>query len=156
MIGQGSPKTSRLRDYYATGRRYHRSTWGVWLLAIALSLACLDARAGEFRLRISWGGQEARRWEGAVWLSEGLLGEPRSLGIEADEPGSMWLQDGHLIIRGHSVRSYDGVDLSIQASRDAKLNVQLTADGDHPVCKGSTGRGRRHYVRQHDRGLRGP
>ena len=45
------------------------------------------------------GGGAERRWEGTIAVSRGTLSEPRPLGIEADEPGSMWLEDGRLAIR---------------------------------------------------------
>ena len=49
------------------------------------------------RVRIAWGGGAERLWEGTIAVSQGTLSEPRPLGIEADEPGSMWLEDGRLV-----------------------------------------------------------
>ena len=60
---------------------------------------------------MAWGGGAERLWEGTIALSQGMLSEPQPLGIEADEPGSMWLEDGQLIIRQRTPRAYDGVDL---------------------------------------------
>ena len=54
------------------------------------------------------------------------------MGVEPDEPGSMWLDQGSLVIRQRSPRNYDAVDLLVRASRDARLAVQLTALGDRP------------------------
>ena len=82
------------------------------------------------RLRIAWGGGAERRWQGAVALSEGTLAEPRLLGIEADEPGSMWLEAGRLVIRQRSPRTYDGVDLLVTAPPEANLLVRLSASDD--------------------------
>ncbi len=80
-------------------------------------------------MRIAWGGGAERTWEGAVWLDRrGTLSEPRALGIEADEPGSMWLESGKLQIRQRSPRSYDGVDLLLSAPPEARLIVKLTAE----------------------------
>jgi hypothetical protein len=79
------------------------------------------------RIRIAWGGGAERLWEGTIALSQGTLSEPCPLGIEADEPGSMWLEDGRLAIRQRSSRGYDGVDVLVSAPPDAKLLVNLTA-----------------------------
>ena len=84
------------------------------------------------RVRVAWGGGEEKLWNGTVWLSEGTLSEPRPLGIEADEPGSMWLEEAdqnRLVIRQRSPRAYDGVDVLIDAPADAKLLVELVANG---------------------------
>lgn len=87
------------------------------------------------RVRIAWGGGGQQLWEGNVALSnEGSLAEPRPLGIGADEPGSMWLEAGQLVIRQRSARTYDGVDLLVNAPLESKLLIRLrAADGyDEP------------------------
>jgi hypothetical protein len=103
-----------------------------------LTLASLAASADELRVRIAWGGGPERTWRGTIAISNGTLAEPRSLGIEADEPGSMWL-DGDaagsrkLVVQQRSPRSYDGVDLLVTAAAGAKLLVQLsTAESVKP------------------------
>jgi hypothetical protein len=112
-----------------------------WLLAVALLGLTAMARADDepqgglsMRIRIAWGGGAERLWEGTIAVSEGMLSEPRPLGIEADEPGSMWLEDGRLMVRQRSCRSYDGVDVLVSAPAGAKLRVKLTAadDAQHP------------------------
>ena len=81
-------------------------------------------------VRVAWGGGSERLWEGSITVSRGTISQPRPLGIEADEPGSMWLEDGRLMVHQRSPRNYDGVDILVTASADAKLVVQLTATGD--------------------------
>jgi hypothetical protein len=81
-------------------------------------------------VRVAWGGGAEKLWEGSISVSQGTISQPRPLGIEADEPGSMWIEDGGLQIRQRSPRSYDGVDLIVTAPADARLLVQLTAAGD--------------------------
>ena len=78
-------------------------------------------------VRIAWGGGKEKLWEGSIAVSHGTIAQPRPLGIEADEPGSMWLEDGRLLIRQRSPRAYDGVDLIVTAPANAKLIVQLAA-----------------------------
>ena len=97
-----------------------------------LALVSQTTLADDLRVRIAWGGGPERTWRGTIAVSNGTLSEPRSLGIEADEPGSMWL-DGDpggshkLLVQQRSPRSYDGVDLLVTAAEDAKLVVQLSA-----------------------------
>ena len=110
------------------------------LFCVALLwLAPWFARAADddLRLRIVWGGGGERVWQGSIAVSDGRLSAPRPLGIDADEAGSMWLAEGadrgRLVIRQKSPRSYDGVDLTIAASHDAKLLAEFTASGVPPV-----------------------
>ena len=102
------------------------------LLWISASHALL---ADEVRVRIAWGGGTDRVWHGTISVSEGALSNPQPLGVEADEPGSMWL-DGDpaasrkLWIEQRSARGYDGVDVLVAAPASAKLRVQLSASDD--------------------------
>ncbi|MBN2578998.1 MAG: family 10 glycosylhydrolase [Pirellulales bacterium] len=123
------------------------------LLAVFFITLIPRAFADELRLRISWGGGRQQQWQGLVRIDEGRLAEPRPLGIEADEPGSMWIEEdenkksgaaaglsssadgtvgqtnrgARLMIRQRSPRAYDGVDLRVEAPRTAKLSVALSA-----------------------------
>ena len=127
-----------------------------WLCALLATVSALAA--DNVRLRIAWGGGPERRWQGQIALTEGTLSEPRALGIEADEVGSMWLTGGPsetapisnhaspdrssskaaetcLAIRQRSPRTYDAVDLSITAPRDAKLVIDLYGVDEPPRNK---------------------
>ncbi|MBN1394363.1 MAG: hypothetical protein JW959_05025 [Pirellulales bacterium] len=135
MIGQGGPKTSR-------GRRRPTANSVAAGLFRCLTLALLIARAAaadEVRARIAWGGGENRLWTGTISVSEGSLAAPRPLGIEADEPGSMWIDkaDGGDVLRfrQRSPRGYDGVDVLVSAPSSAKLLLRFTAADrpDHPM-----------------------
>ena len=82
-------------------------------------------------VRIAWGGG-AKTWKGEIAVDDGTIESFRSLGIEADEIGSMWLEpvadrpeQKHLMIRHRTSRTYDGVDLKLIAPRTAKLTVKL-------------------------------
>ncbi|MCE5268484.1 MAG: hypothetical protein LLG00_11425 [Planctomycetaceae bacterium] len=95
------------------------------------------ARVDQVRLRIAWGGGAARLWTGTIAVSDGAISEPQPLGVEADEPGSMWIQSdphgGKLIVRQRSPRTYDGVDLLVSAPPTAKLLLRLSpADKPEP------------------------
>jgi len=99
---------------------------------VALALVALGvcaARAEEsVRVRIAWGGGTARIWQGSVSVEQGQLSELRPLGLEADEPGSMWIEDNRVQIRQRSSRVYDGLDLLVSGpAQSAVLHVTLAA-----------------------------
>jgi hypothetical protein len=148
MIGQGRPN-NRLRARSGELRRApdraalaglratRRGDVSRALFAIALTLAAnavCDAAAplaitsGEtsMRLRIEWGGGTARRWQGSATLADGSISEPVPLGIEADEPGSMWIERGALCVRARSARTYDGVDVTVNGPATAALELTLS------------------------------
>ncbi len=81
-------------------------------------------------MRIEWGNGEARQWRGTITLSDGVLARPVPLGIEADEPGSMWIEEGRLWVDERSARIYDGVDVDIEAPLEASLLVALSSVDD--------------------------
>jgi hypothetical protein len=132
MVGLGRPNASRQSSA--------RATRGAGLLLLALLLAGGVVRAQEtetdatplpsLRLRIEWGNGEARRWRGTIAVSDGILSRPVSLGIEPDEPGSMWVEEGRISVDSHSARIYDGVDIDIEAPLDASLLVALSPADD--------------------------
>ena len=132
MVGHGGPKTSRGRHLPAA-----RTTAAVGRCALVVlcMLAAHTLQADDIRVRIAWGGGTDRVWHGTISVSDGSLSDPQPLGVEADEPGSMWL-DGdstgsrRLSIEQRSPRGYDGVDVSVAASASAKLRIQLSASDD--------------------------
>lgn len=79
------------------------------------------------RVRIEWGGGAEQVWEGKVSTARGSLAQPVPLGIEPDEPGSIWTAEGAMLIRQRSPRTYDGVDVVVNAPLDDHLLVQLSA-----------------------------
>lgn len=141
MTGQGCPSASRVRHRHCAPGRKNRPRGRVAafvfaLLVFALHAAAL-ARADELslRLRIAWGGGAERRWAGSIALEGGTLAEPVALGVEADEPGSIWLAGNTVEIRQRSPRNYDGLDVTVTAPSDAKLIVELhPADVAAPVA----------------------
>ncbi|HVA47453.1 MAG TPA: family 10 glycosylhydrolase [Pirellulales bacterium] len=108
------------------------------VLALAPAVASADEsddgapRAPALRLRIEWGRGLARKWQGTLALSEGVLSNPSPLGIEADEPGSMWIEEGRLSVSQPSARPYDGVDVDVDAPLEASLIVALSP-ADNPI-----------------------
>ncbi len=145
MVGQGSPRTSRyISPYRASATACNRcgkfaalAAWIYFLSSMCLCIGfCSRAAADDsLRARIAWGGSEGKTWEGSISISAGSLTNPRPLGIEADEPGSMWLEDGRLSIRQKTPRLYDGLDIDVTPASDAAvLRIELrAADQSRPV-----------------------
>lgn len=135
MAGQGSPRTSLVECVSTVPRATAR--WRA-IVAWAVLLCALPglASAETMRLRIAWGGGDARLWEGSISVEQGSVVELQPLGVEADEPGSMWIEEdpqtgrNRLRVKSKSVRSYDGVDLLVDAPLDAKLLLELSAADD--------------------------
>jgi hypothetical protein len=104
----------------------------MFALGLFLLMFTAAARADDIRVRIAWGGGSERLWQGTISASDGTLMEPRLLGVEADEPGSMWIDedpDGgqRLVIQQRSPRAYDGVDVLVRAPLNSKLRVHFSA-----------------------------
>jgi hypothetical protein len=103
----------------------------------AIVLLSATAAADDVRVRLAWGGGEDRTWQAAIAVSEGAIADPHQLGVEADEPGSIWMagdpRDGRkmLCIQERSARNYDGVEFLVTAPPSAKLHVQFMA-ADEP------------------------
>ena len=108
-----------------------------WLCRAALAaLACLAAGRAlgaetTIRLRVAWGGGAERIWQGAIRLSEGRFSELRALGIEANEPGSIWLGPEGITVREPSLRAYDGVDVLVTADLESRLTVTLSDEASN-------------------------
>src|SRR5688572_28026645 len=60
------------------------------------------------RIRLEWGGGSPRLWNGLVEGGSCRLEKPTSLGVEADEPGTIWIEGKNLWLRRRSVGVYDG------------------------------------------------
>ncbi|HEX4130831.1 MAG TPA: family 10 glycosylhydrolase, partial [Pirellulales bacterium] len=95
------------------------------------------ARASEtpvaLRVRVEWGGSTERRWQGEVAVPGGALSELRPMGLEADEPGSMWVDGDRLFIASPSPRIYDGFDVLVTAPLGATMHVKLRAGDQAPM-----------------------
>jgi len=130
MFGQGRPITTRrsLSECLAL-------VWRAGLACLAPFLIALTSAQGaetSLQLRIAWGGGAPRQWSGTITLAEGRLALNRPLGIEADEPGSIWVEGNRLEIRQRSPRQYDGVDVFLTAPLDSKLLISMAADPGAP------------------------
>ena len=134
MVGHGRPYRSHGTLLpTATRAACWRKNCALAVFPAIILLVSFTAWAEELRLRIAWGGGQERQWQGIVTLSEGRLADPKPLGIEADEPASMFLEQNdqtyqqRLVIQQRSSRTYDGLDISIDAPLSARCMIELTA-----------------------------
>ncbi len=131
MVGQGSPRTSLRFIPGLCARAVFAGPYVLVVLRALMFALCLGicgsaSADNSLRMRIAWGGSQERTWTGSISLSKGMLSSPCPLGIEADEPGSMWLEGGRLFVRQKTARLYDGLDIDVAAgSDDAVLRIEL-------------------------------
>ncbi|MDX1962935.1 MAG: hypothetical protein SFX18_07270 [Pirellulales bacterium] len=83
-------------------------------------------RGWTIQVRAAWGGGEEQTWQAEFSWSAGPIVLIRALGIEADEPGSMWTEDGVLHVRQPSARAYDGVDMRMPFDAEGVLRYRFT------------------------------
>src|SRR6478609_3511068 len=114
MVGQGSPKASRalfpLVPWALARLGCAALAWHCATSVVSPSACGAEVAA---RLRLAWGGGAERIWQGSIHVSDGQLAEVQPLGIEADEPGSIWLGPQGIEIHQRSVRAYDGLDFLV-------------------------------------------
>lgn len=132
MIGQGGPaSSSRSLEASASKRRPPAASMRAVCSLLALWAASGGwvrhggAQESEVRLRVEWGSAAPQRWMGSLELSQGWLEDVVPLGIEPDEAGSIWLEERQILVQSRSERSYDGLDVTVHAPRDAKWIVKL-------------------------------
>ena len=70
-------------------------------------------------------GDRGRQFQGSVSIDRGKLDFVRAIGSQADEPGSMWLDDGKIAIRQRSPRREDGVEVQTTAPPESSLKIEL-------------------------------
>ncbi len=97
--------------------------------------------------RITWGGGEPRKWRAIITLSEGKVLRFQNLGMDPDEPGSVWIQQGAgglprdslwegliganssmVVVRPPSPRTYQGLDVLVEGPPDASLLLVFWTD----------------------------
>ncbi len=125
MIGQGRPTCVRA---ITTGGWRCRLVVSSALHCLAVA-ACASAFAQDvvptLGVRIAWGGGPARQWNAKVEFESGQPLSVRTLGVDPDEPASAWTDGGTVYLRSRSPRTFDGIDIELQASLDAEIVVSV-------------------------------
>ncbi len=101
-------------------------------ITVACAWCCLlsGMHAGEvaLRVRLEWGGGVERAWQGTLHVDPGALSTPQSLSFDTDAPGSLRVEAGRVVIQPARKRTYDGCDVSLIATTEATLRLQLSDD----------------------------
>ncbi len=128
MAGHGGPPASRSRGVFSGdfARKTACRAAVCWLLTAAW-LCAQETELADLRLRLEWGGGTPRAWDMEAWLEDGTISRPVSLGIEANVPGSAWIQQRALRLRQASPRNYEGVDISVEGPLSSTLYVTLAS-----------------------------
>lgn len=110
--------------------------WWACVVLVATMFApapLLAAPPGEqtptLRVRVVWASAAPVRWAGRLSITDGELAEVALLGRERDTPGSIWTENGQVLIAQPRPRTFDGFDVTARASLDATLQIELRADG---------------------------
>ena len=108
MVGQGRPsrivalappKSDSVTRWHSCALRsigglLRSCRFAASALFLALSLVGVSDAQQSVQARIAWGGPDRpRQWRGTISVDRGRLDFLRPLGREADEPGSMWLDE---------------------------------------------------------------
>lgn len=78
---------------------------------------------------VEWGGGEPRSWYGTLRLDQGEIKTARGYGLQADAPGSAYLEGNVVTISPRLPRSFDSVLVRATAPRDANLLLNFVANG---------------------------
>lgn len=104
-------------------------------VAAQIGVNAVPLRAGDepevrkVRLRFEWSTPEPQLWHGLVEITDGRLEDPYSHRLDADEPGTIWIDGSALWIRRRASRSYDGFDVTAHATADSELTIALPGAG---------------------------
>src|SRR5262249_9702675 len=117
MVGQGSPNIASAiarRESSAFAERLKCAPIAMlvrWIRCASWIVCLFVLSAPAFadptvHLRVEWGRSvdRPRQWQGAITVDQGLATVVRSLGVEADEPGSTWSDGNRIEIHERSRR----------------------------------------------------
>ena len=157
MTGQGSPSllpsvakcAARRRQRVCRGcaRRPAIPRRSIWLAAGVLIVHSLSGptllaapngpNEHEVRLRIAWGGEHANAWSGSITLNEGEFSDLQLIGLEADAPGSIWIEGNVIRVDSIRPRRFDGIDVTAKGGAAARLSIDMRAGPEGPPATAS-------------------
>lgn len=84
-------------------------------------------------LRMSWGGGEVTQWQGTIHYSGGSISKFRALGLTQDTPGSIYLDDGNILVDQPSKATYGGVEFYVDYQPGAEVQTVFRSIEDPDV-----------------------
>jgi hypothetical protein len=104
--------------------------------AVVLCACSMTSARGEsspasepLRLRITWGGGDAMRWQGRIAVADAKLGDLKLLESNPDAVGSIWLEGGQVRVGSLSLHKVDSIEVTLPAL-SGKLQIELAPIGD--------------------------
>jgi hypothetical protein len=94
-------------------------------VALCLGAAPLDEAERPVRIRLQWTGDKPEVCAGVLETSQGTVVRPASLGIAADEAGTLWADGKSLWLQRRSPRLDDGFDVTVIAPLSARVCFTL-------------------------------
>ena len=79
-------------------------------------------------LHVTWGNGAPQRWTGRFSIDQGYFSTLEPLGVEADVPGSMWIEGPQIYIDSHSAKTYNGLQFAIHSPETAVVRLELQAE----------------------------
>ncbi len=102
------------------------------ILCVTWSLAASSCLAEEstVRLRFAWGSTTSSKhlWRGEISVDGASLSDLQPLGVEADAPIALRLEDGRLLVDPLIKRGFDGCDVTVRGDEQAMVRVRLQSD----------------------------
>lgn len=78
---------------------------------------------GLMRISITWGGGEAKPWYGTIYLENGILSDPVSLGADTDLSGTITQEGNNIVVRQRHPNTFNGFHVTVHANRNETLKI---------------------------------
>jgi len=106
-----------------------RTTLVLLVALVTLSSNCF-AEEITIRLRLAWRSGDAakHRWIGQITCAGATFSELQPLGLEADAPVAIQINDNKLVVNPREKRAFDGCDITVQGDSESLLRFELQSD----------------------------
>ncbi|GIW92324.1 MAG: hypothetical protein KatS3mg110_0365 [Pirellulaceae bacterium] len=131
VSGGCRPKPPRGRTFFSPDRR---KVWGLYAAFLSLLLGNTAYSqpapvSWTLELRMAWGGGTARAWNGRVWVSPGSVQQVRDLGVQPWARSYKFIAGDRLALHPAGETGYDACDVSVSASPESVVHVELAPAG---------------------------
>lgn len=129
MFGQGRPRERRFAVAPRPVSCLSIPRWMVCLLFLACAVIFdpvrVEAEQVDLRFRFAWGGGEAKSWRATIQTEQGEFSELVSLGLRADQPGSVHLKPQTIHVTPKSPSTYDAFDVTVRSPIESSLSIEF-------------------------------